>query len=415
MPIVISSKGNNFSAWRTAGEFAQTFREVLLKGTAALTSEQAEILFRDVEQELDRRAGEHDAGLARLRGVIAEAAAMAEPAGLMPLVQDFYSSAYDFFGVNRSAPAFYQLSDEFLRAVSGAVIACARRRLGEVADRLPPMAVIALGPAGRNEFSPFCRLQLLLVHGVPDPSLVEPLGLFGRMLHEDFEASGLQLDQVITPRNPEWRGDIMQWRQRLVAGLEHGTPAELINLLRLADQAALLPGGELGSEFSALCMSLLQKSRTTMAFMVTRVMGLSSGLGMMGGFRLERSGPYRGLFALFDYALLPFTASVTALSLIKGGSAAGTRNRVRDLLSRQELNVEAAENLLQAWYVLNELRLSRERDLFPVRNDKESLYINVEAMPDGESELFRETLETVAALQRNVTITFSGWEEQTAC
>lgn len=415
MPIVISSKGNNFNAWRTPVEFGQSFREVLLKGAAAMTSEQAERLFRDVEQELEKRAREHDAGLTRLRRLIAEAAAIAEPAGLMPLVQDFYSFAYDFFSINRSAPAFFQLSNEFLRGVSGSVVACAMGKLGEIAGKLPPVAVVALGPAGRNEFSPFCRLQLLLLHGVIDPSLAEPMGLFGRILHEDFEATGLQLDQVITPRNPEWRGDLIQWRQRLVSGLEQGTPAELINLLRLVDQAAIFPGGELEREFSALCMPLLQKSRTTMAFMVTRVMGLSSGFGMMGGLRLERHAPYSGLFALFDYALLPFTASIAALSLIKGAAAGCTRQRIRDLLARQELNVEAAESLLKAWHTLNELRLSRELDLFPVRNDRESLYINIEAMADAEMELFRETLETVAAIQRNVTITFSGWEEQTAC
>jgi hypothetical protein len=30
-------------------------------------------------------------------------------------------------------------------------------------------------------------------------------------------------------------------------------------------------------------------------------------------------------------------------------------------------------------------------------------------------ELFRETLENVAVIQRNVSIAFSGWEEQSAC
>jgi hypothetical protein len=106
MPIVISSKGNSFGAWRPAEEFAQSFREVLLKGTATLTSGQAEALFRNVELELERLAGEHDAVLARLRGLVAEVAAIGEPAGLLPLVQEFYSLAYDFFGMNRSAPAF---------------------------------------------------------------------------------------------------------------------------------------------------------------------------------------------------------------------------------------------------------------------------------------------------------------------
>jgi len=415
MPIVISSKRSDFSAWRTAGDFGTAFRELLLKRTSTLTSEQAEMLFQDVGQELEQRAAEHDACLTRLRRLIAEAGTTGEPALLKGVVQEFYGASYDFFEQNRSAPAFYQLSDEFLRAVSGTVTASAMKKLGPTALKLPPVAVIALGPAGRHEFSPFCPLQLLLVHGVADPSLSGPIGFLGQSLHEQFEAAGLLPDEVITTRNPEWRGDLVQWRQRLVAGLERGKPAEMTNLLRVVDQAALFPNEGLEDEFSALCMSQLQKNRATLAFLVTRVQGLSNGLGMMGGLRLEKFGPYRGLFALFDHALLPLAASVASLTLIHGGNAVGTRQRILDLLFRQELNVETAEHILQAWYGLQELRIARERHLFPSLNERDSLYFDVEALADAEMEQLRETLETVATLQRHVTITFSGWVEQAAC
>lgn len=415
MPIVVSSKRGDFGAWRTAGDFGTSFREQLLKSTATLTSEQAEALFRGVGEVLERRAAENDACLARLRHLIAEAGAAGAPALLKGVLQEFYGASYDFFGQNRSAPALFRLSGDFLRAVGGAVVAGAMEKLGPAAGKLPPVAVIVLGPAGRHEFTPFCRLPLLLVHGVADPSLAVPMDLLGAALHEQFEAAGLLPDEVITPRNPAWRGDLEQWRQRFAAGLERGTPAEMINLLRVADQAALFPNEGLEHEFCNLCMSQLHNSRASMAFLVTRVMGLSKGLGMMGGLRLKKFGPYRGMFALFDHALLPLTASVTALSLIHGVNAAGTRQRILELLSRQELNVEMAEHLLQAWFCLQELRLARERGLFPALNENDSLYIDVEGMADAETEQLRDTLETVATLQRHVTVSFSGWEEQAAC
>lgn len=415
MPVVISFKGNDFSAWRAAENFGVTFREALLKKTAALTSEQAGELFLDVEQELERRALEHDAELLRIRRMVHEAAAVADSARLGEIVQEFYSASYALFGRSRSARAFYGLGEEFLRALSGTVIALAGKKLGPLADRLPQLALFALGPAGRHEFSPFCRLQFLLLHGEIDPSHAELLGLLGCALHETFEAAGLQPDEVVTPRNPDWRGTPARWRQRLAMGLEGGQADELIELLRLADQSALHDEDNLGGDFRGACLDRLEGNKAAVHSLVTRLNSLSNGLGLMGGIRLERSGPFRGLFRLLDHALLPLSAGIAALSLMCGLDARGSTRRIRELLGHGWLNVEMAERLLEAWHLFSELRLTRETEKHPDWGNQEAFFLATAALSESEQDEIRECLETVAALQRHVGITFSGWEERTAC
>lgn len=415
MPLVISSKGNDFGTWRPAGDFGTMFRETLLERTATMTSEQAETLFGDVGRELERRTAEHDAALSGIRRLADEATAAGDPPHLEAIMREFYRASYAFFGRNRSATAFYRLSAEFLMAMSGTAVAIARRKLGLLGRRVPPLAVIALGPAGRREFSPYCKLQLLLLHDDVDSSPSGPMGLLGRALHEVFEAAGLQPDDMVTPRNPDWRGTLAGWRQRLAMGLEQGDADELTMLLRLGDQAVLHDEQGLGADFRHACLECLAESRGAMRSQVSRLKSLSRGLGLMGGIRLERSGPCRGLFRLLDHALLPLSAAVSALSPMCGVIAGDTPGRIRELLEKGWLNVEMAERLLEAWHLFNELRLAQEAAKQPEWSSQDALCLDALALSEAEQDQIRRGLETVVALQRHVTITFSGWEERTAC
>lgn len=414
MPLVISSKGNDFGTWRPAGDFGAMFRDTLLERTATMTSEQAETLFRDVGSELELRTAEHDAALAGIRRLAEEAATAGEPAHLEAIMNGFYSACYAFFGRNRSATAFYRLSAEFLGALSGTAVALARRKVGLLGRRVPPLALIALGPTGRREFSPYCKLQLLLLHDDVDPSSSGPMGLLGRALHEVFEAAGLQLDEMVTPGNPDWRGAPAKWRQRLATGLERGEADEMIVLLRLADQSVLHDEGDLGAAFRHDCLERLAESRGAVQSLVTRLKGFSRGLGLMGGLRLERSGPCRGLFRLLDHALLPLSGAVSALSLMCGVNVGETPGRIRGLLEKGCLNVETAERLLEAWHLFNELRLSLEAVKQPEWSSQDALCLDALALSEAEQDQIRRGLEAVAVLQRHVSITFSGWEERTA-
>jgi CBS domain-containing protein len=276
---------------------------------------------------------------------------------------------------------------------------------------MPELALVALGPAGRQEFTPFCPLQFMLVHGQAGDAEGRLIERFATLLHEGFQACGLLVDEVVTPRNGKWRGTLSEWGQRLVNVLAHGKYSEVIEILRLADQTHLHGTAESGSSFSQLSLATLAASPVARNNLVSRVVALSNGIGMMGGLRFEKSGPFRGQFALLENAMQPLSASLSALALLKRLETTTTPRRVRELLWRRELNVDMAERLLQAWHMLHELRLVREGGVQPDWSNASPLHLDIEQLSVAEQEALRESLEAVGNIQRHVGLNFSGTGE----
>ena len=410
MALLVSAKGGDVLAWRASGDFAATFRQLLLARLEFCQSSQAEALLMGTGQALDDMVAANDAFCLRCTELIGDVSACAEPPRLRALTAEFFAGLYDHLGIHRSAPAFYELSTLFVQSLSGSINRHAQAAVGLPDRQMPQVKLIALGPAGRHEFSPSCPLQLLLVHGEADDAGHEALSRFGRLIHEGFEACGLHVDGIVTPRNQEWRGSMSEWRQRLVQRLERGRVNELVDLFRLADQSTLYHDEGFDVEFKELYRSLLKERRAAMAFLVTRVLNLSHGIGIMGGMRFVKRGPFRGRFALRDNALQPLSAAICALALLKDLETPSTPQRIREILWRRELNVDMAERLLQAWHALHELRLTLERDVQPDWSSEAPLHLNVAEMQDSEQDLLREALETVGAIQRHVGLTFSDME-----
>ncbi|MBC8019068.1 MAG: hypothetical protein H7X83_11195 [Verrucomicrobia bacterium] len=411
MALLVSAKSSDVLAWRASGDFSATFRQLLLARLEFCRSNQAEALLMGTGQALDDLIAANEAFCLRCSDLLGAVSACAEPPRLRELATAFFAGLYEHIGIHHSAPAFYEFSTLFLQALSGSINRYAHTTLGMLDRRMPSVKLIAMGSAGRQEFSPFCPLQLMFVHGEAGDAEHEALSQLGRLIHEGFEDCGLRVDGTVTPRNPEWRGSMSEWRQRLEHRLDRGRVNELIDLFRLADQSDLYHDEGFDPEFIVLCRSLLKEHRSTMAFQVTRIRNLSHGIGIMGGMRFEKKGPYRGQFALRDNALQPLSAAICVLALLKGLETPSTPQRIREILWRRELNVDMAERLLQAWHALHELRLTRERDVQPAWTNEAALHLNVEEMHDSEQNLLRESLETVGAIQRHVGLTFSGMEE----
>jgi signal-transduction protein with cAMP-binding, CBS, and nucleotidyltransferase domain len=363
-------------------------------------------------QSLGELAAAHDASLEQLERILGETSAASDPGRLRELTKEFYGILYGHFGRFRSAPAFFQLSGQFLRELTGALDRYAVRQQGLSGCRLPDTALIALGPAGRGEFSPFCPLQLVLVHGDTGQAESETVSLYCRTLQEGFEACGLRIDREITPANPSWRGTVSEWDERLAHGLKQSRPMDSIELLRLADQDTLHSAAGLDDRFRQLAISRLRESPSAMGELVVRLLSLSNGLGIMGGWLLERKGPRRGLFRLFDHALLPLSVTVTALALISRVGAVSTPQRIRELLGGRVLNVELIERLMQSWHTLNELRLMRERELYPDWRGDNSLYLDVTVLDEEKKEALKEALETISTARRHVSVIHSAWESE---
>lgn len=411
MALLVSGKGNDVLAWRASGEFAGEFRQTLLARLEFCRADAAGILLDDTGRAITGLVAANDAFLRCCQDTCAMACAAREPASLADLTRTFYTGLYDHFRTHGSAAAFYEQSIQFLQSAGTAVIRHARERSGMTAARDLPVMLIALGPAGRREFSPYCPLHLLLVHDeaqVPEHDLLDR---FGGLIHDGFEACGFRVDSTVTVRSHAWRGSMAEWRQHLAQSVEQGRIQDLIDFFRLADQTVVYADNGFDPDFPGLCRSVLGSRRSVLSFQVGRVLELSHGIGMMGGMRFEKKGPYRGKFALLDNALQPLAAAVSALSQMKGLLTDSTPRRIREVLWKRELNVDMAERLLLAWHSLHEMRLGREADLHPEWTGPSPLYLCVEEMSDTEQALLRESLESVGAAQRLIGQLYSSMEE----
>lgn len=408
MALLVSAKGSDVLAWRAAGDFAVTYRQLILDRMEFCRSDEAAAMLTGACRALDGLAAANDMFCSRSDNLIEEVAACHEPERLRELTTLFFAGLYEHSASHHSASAFYQYSMLFLQALAGSVSRYSFTKLGDSSGRMPELAMIALGPAGRQEFSPFCPLQFMLVHGPAGDADDGLIHRFATLLHEGFKACGLQIDEVVTPRNSQWRGSLSEWGQRLDTVLERGKFSEIIEILRLADQTQLDGAADIGSSFRQLSLATIAASPVAVNNLVSRVVALSNGIGMMGGLRFEKGGTYRGQFALLENALQPLSASISALSLLKRLETMATPRRVRELLWLRELNVDMAERLLQAWHTLHELCLIREREVQPDWRNAAPLYLDIEEMNVSEQETLRESLEAIGNIQRHVGLNFSG-------
>jgi CBS domain-containing protein len=410
MNPLLSAKGGDITAWRAAENFTAAYRQAMLDLAASNPSGNAETVFSETCASIETAITTHQKFLKRLDSLIEEVSVVPST-GLAQLTVAFYSDLYRHFGIFRSAPAFYQLSMTFLRRASTTIIAQTTEQLGLTASHLPEMTLIAVGPAGRCEYSPFCPLQILLVHDEVAVSQLQTIDRFCHTLHAGFEVAGLVIDPVVTPRNERWRGTLAEWRQRFEDGLHPQADEELIDLCRLVDQYPLYPAEGFARELKQLSSAALNGNRSALINLIERMTSLSNGLGFMGRLKLERSGRERGMFKLLDHGLLPLSAALSALALIRKSAAASNSERIRDLLRQHELDVELAERILTTWHILHDLLLLREQSFNIDDHANQSLCLNPKELTDEQRQSLKEALESVAIIQRHVEIIFSGMGE----
>lgn len=411
MTFLVSAKGNEIRSWRAASEFAAAYRRAMLERASSNSCGSASELFENALSGLKQLENEQESVLAELNELLRKTALTPPSAALKEMTAAFYARLYRHMDLFHSAPAFYQMSMEFLRQVSSSLVNHAAEQLGLFAKRMPAVSLVALGPAGRFEYTPFCPLQLLMVHEDANPSERETLNLFGHLLHTGFEELGLRIDPVITPRNPAWRKSLTDWQQHCTTILQQQKQSEIIELLRLGDQYLLPPHEEIGQQFRDFSIPLLKANRPALGNLVSRMLALSNGLSMMGNLKLERRKPETGLFCLPDYGLLPLSSAVSALALIKGASANATPQRIRELLKRNDLDVDLSEMILSAWHTLHEFLLLREKSFGIDPTNRQPLYLDPYDLNDKQLDSLKAALETVEVIQRQVGVIFSWMGE----
>jgi signal-transduction protein with cAMP-binding, CBS, and nucleotidyltransferase domain len=411
MAHLLSAYRGDITSWRAASDFVAAYRQALLAHAASEDGCNAEELFGAARSKVESFAAENRALQSRLNGVLEEVALTDDLEWHKELTSVYFRELYRQLDLLHSAPAFYQGSMSFLRQICVVLVRSTFDRLGREAAHLPHITLVALGPAGRCEYSPFCPLQIALVHGEASAAERETLCSFGQILHSSFEALGLHCDPVVTLRNPEWCGTPPEWQQRCRFGIEHLNEELLIDQLRLADQCQLYSSNEADQELKSVCMELLRTNRPAMTSLIARMEAIGNGLGLMGRLKLEQGGPMSGMFSLLQHGLMPLSAAVSALALIKGSTAENTLGRVHDLLDRHLLDVDLAERIVSSWHALHGLRLFRERTFSDGPYNSRALYLNPKELEVSQRAELKETLESVAVIQRQVRTAYSEHRE----
>lgn len=410
MNYLLSAKGGDVTSWRAVEDFAARYRQMLLDRIASGQCGDAADVLRETCAMLETMCAAHQDLVQHLE-LQRDEITTAPLHRLKNLTIAFYSDLYRHFSQFRSAPIFFEQSMLYLRDVSAVVIRLATEQLGPHAGNLPEITLAAVGPAGRGEYSPFCPLQLLLIHGEAGPAQLTAIEQLCHALHAGFEAAGLTVDPLVTPRSERWRGTLTEWRKRGEEWLQSHGEEELIDLNRLVDLTPLYPAEGAATELRRSCRAVLGKNRPALATLVKRMMHLSNGLGIMGRLKLERYGSERSVFLLLDHGLLPLSAALSVLGLITEIESDGSCELIRDLLQRRELDVEMAERMLEAWHYLNGRRLQVEQAFHLDDHAGHALLLKADEMTAEQRQMLKDALEAVASIQRHVEIIFSGTGE----
>jgi len=400
---LLLAKGDRLADWRGLDQFVASYRRAAIRMASVRQPDAMGDLLAAVRDELGAVAVENRQFIEQSAQLTACLASIDTRDGLRELLAGFYERAYGHFRRFQSPPAFFEAANSFLAALTSMQVATLRQQDGV---ELPPLALLALGPAGRLEYTRFCRVQLALVwDGTGTAAEDQLMAEFAEELLAWLRACGIALEEAISPLQPVWRGSLGQWRERLERGIAGNDAGELIELVRLVDQTALVDEQGLAARFRALCSEQLHQ-RPAVANLVERSTVLSNGLGMMGGFRLNRSGPYRGCFALLQHALLPLGACVGGLCLHHDLVEDGTPRRLRELVRNGRLDVDLAERALQAWHLFSHYRLTLELAATAGQDCRDILNLDPARLSHDEQEQLRTSLETVADLQRHLYVSF---------
>jgi CBS domain-containing protein len=174
------------------------------------------------------------------------------------------------------------------------------------------------------------------------------------------------------------------------------------------DQTAVFDQGGIGDQFRKICLKGLANP-VAITNLVDRCAALSNGLGLMGGLKLEKTGPHRGRFPLLDHGLVPLSASVSTFAVMAGSSAADTPARLKNLVKLRRLDVDLAERGLQAWHLFSRYRINLELDAFPGQDCRDILNLDPEKLDAAQLDELRDCLQTVEDLQRMLQVAGNGY------
>ncbi len=396
---LLLAKSDDFTAWDGLEDFTLDYRAAVIQQGVKQSPEAIASFIRQVEDQITilKQANQTIARqIEQLLDRLGESSGQTE---LRKLTTDFFNLTARHYHLFAAPEALFQITDCFLSRLAERCLQLVAQQMNRT---LPPVSLVALGPAGRCEASRYNQLQLALVwsDNTASPELME---LSGTELVAWLRVCGITVEESISPLSSDWRGSLADWQQRFNTIITGNDKTALIDLLRFVDRKPLLDEAGIFAEFSSLCDNSL-KQKNAMSNLVSRCLSLSNGIGLMGTIRLERSGPHRDCFSLLNNGLMPLASAAAALGLIFNLHQTSTPARLRELVRIGRLDVDLAERAVKAWYCFSNHRLKLELEAPVGLDHRDILHLSPTRLNLTEREQLQAALETAGDLQRYLQV-----------
>ena len=265
--------------------------------------------------------------------------------------------AADLAAEGLAGDAVARIVSNEIRALTARAAAIAAERLErEGYGRAPaPWCALVLGSGGRGESLLSADQDNAIVHGGSEADDPWFAALGSRMADLLDEAGVRRCPGGIMASNPEWRGTLALWRERVDGWLRRSTPEDLLHVDIFYDLLPVAGAAELGRELHAAAVDAAGRAPAFIALLAESVAANAPPIGM---FRRLRT--VDGRVDLKIGGLLPLVGVARTLALRIGSRARSTPERIQDASAAGRVSPSDAATLVRIHRTLLTLTLEQQ-------------------------------------------------------
>jgi DNA polymerase-3 subunit epsilon/CBS domain-containing protein len=200
---------------------------------------------------------------------------------------------------------------------------------------MPPcgFCVVVLGSGGRGE-SLLAADQdnaIIFAEGVPDGPQDRWFAELGMRLSEHLHAAAIPLCKGgVMARNPQWRGSLGVWKDRVVHWIKRARPDDILNVDIFFDLQPVFGEAALAQDLRAFAYREAAQETALAKLLAEAGSQVPASTTLFGGLRTEH-----GRMDLKRHGLFPLVAGARALAIRHGIAAQSTKDRLESLAARE--------------------------------------------------------------------------------
>lgn len=235
------------------------------------------------------------------------------------------------------APVVAEIISEEIRAMTRRAAVLAEESMA--ADGLGPApcpwALLVLGSGGRGEslLAPDQDNAIVFERGDPDGAEDRWFAEAGKRIADTLDAAGVPYCQGgVMARNPQWRGSLDTWRERIAHWVSRSKPDDLLQVDIFYDMHPVHGDLDLGFRLFSEAYEMGGASTTFAKLLGAEAETVSNPFTFLGGIRTNE----RGRVDLKLHGLFPIVAMARALAIRHRVEERSTRRRI-DALGKLEI------------------------------------------------------------------------------